>query len=149
MGSNHLIFAVLKNKPLSKQASMNRPIREWYKMLPEPLCSEANAARDRAEERDPEWFTKDQTSKNLVDALLLGFFWGTDGGDDDKWHNVHRRALEGEFNSPSEIDLLRARMAELEEGLRVALGDLKQAQEETHIDFRGSIDVVEQLLNKS
>lgn len=40
------------------------------------------------------------------------------------------------------------RAAELEEALRVALNDLRQAQEETHIDFRGSIELAENVLNK-
>ena len=38
---------------------------------------------------------------------------------------------------------------ELPEALRIALIDLEQAQEETHIDFRGSIDAIRAVLAKA
>ena len=38
---------------------------------------------------------------------------------------------------------------ELPEALRIALTDLEQAQKETHIDFRGSIDAIRAVLAKA
>lgn len=100
--------------------SQERPIREWYDLLPEPLRTEANAARDRAEARGDNAYSRCKTAYDLAEAIY-GFDWYVDGGDFDKWERIHDRAVAGEFDGPSEADRLRARVAELEKELQSVL----------------------------
>lgn len=93
-----------------------RPIREWYDMLPEPERTEANAARDRAEARGDNHYSRCKTAYDLAEAID-GFDWEIDGGDYDKWQAIHRRAKAGKSITPPEVDRLRARVAELEGAL--------------------------------
>jgi hypothetical protein len=92
---------------------MERLIEDLLGELPEPIRSEALDARRKAVERGNNVYSRRKTAKDHAEAID-SFDWHRDGGDDDKWYDIYRRADAGEFNGPSELDRLRARVAELE-----------------------------------
>ena len=92
---------------------MERLIEDLLGDLPEPIRSEALEARRKAVERGDNIYSDCHTASDYAEALD-GFDWDIDGGDSVKWQAICRRAAAGEFDGPSELDRLRARVAELE-----------------------------------
>lgn len=106
---------------------MERLIEDLLGELPEPIRSEALEARRKAVERGNDWYSNCKTASKHAEAIDYGFDWHMDGGDDDKWYDIYRRADAGEFNGPTELDRLRARVAELEGALETLTEQAERA----------------------
>lgn len=78
-------------------SNTSKPAREWADHFPEPIRSQFLANCDNVDcLRDP-----DHMAYNLAEAIAWAFWWGAtkDGID---WANIHRMAVNGEFNNPTE-----------------------------------------------
>lgn len=77
---------------------MKKTILEWYEHLPEPIRSQAIENYDGTE----------SMPDSIDSAINEGFFWDLTREGCNYWENIYNRALNGEFDTPIESDLVKA-----------------------------------------